>query len=93
MSVIIVLPGQLRDLADGRGRIELNGDCATVGHALSALRAELPAVYDRIVTERSRLRPHVNVFVGRDDIRWSGGFETPLEDGSEVFVLPAVSGG
>lgn len=93
MTVTVVLPGQLRDLAEGRGRVELNGGCATVAEALRALRAELPAVYERIVTERFELRPHVNVFVGRDDIRWSGGLETPLDDGSELFVLPAVSGG
>lgn len=92
MSVTVVLPGQLRELAGGRSRVELGG-CATVRDALEALRGELPAVYDRIITERLEVRPHVNVFVGSDNIRWSDGLDTPLGDGSELFVLPSVSGG
>lgn len=93
MSVTVVLPGQLRELAGGRGRVELSGGCTTVRDALEALRGELPAVYDRIITERLEVRPHINVFVGSDNIRWSDGLDTPLGDGSELFVLPSVSGG
>lgn len=93
MSVTVVLPGQLRELAGGRNRVEVSGGCATVRDALEALRGELPAVYDRIITERLEVRPHVNVFVGSDNIRWSDGLDTPLGDGSELFVLPSVSGG
>lgn len=93
MSVTFVLPAQLRELADGRSTIDVSGGPATVEEAFDALRATAPAVYDRILTERRELRPHINVFVGRDDIRWSGGLGTPLPEGSEVVVLPAVSGG
>jgi molybdopterin converting factor small subunit len=92
VSVTLVLPGHLRELAAG-GAVELAGRPDTVRAALEALRRECPTVYDRIVTERRELRPHVNVFVGREDIRWSGGLETPLPDGSELIVLPSVSGG
>jgi len=96
MSVTVVLPSQLRELAGGRSAVLLEGGVGgmdTVGDALAALRAAHPAVYDRLVTERRELRPHVNVFVGREDIRWSGGLGTPLADGSEVVILPSVSGG
>jgi sulfur-carrier protein len=93
MSVTVVLPAQLRDLAHGRSAVSLEGGMHTVGDALDALRAAHPAVWDRLLTEQRELRPHVNVFVGRDDIRWSGGLETPVGDGSEVVILPSVSGG
>lgn len=93
MTVTVVLPAQLRDLAEGHGAVRLEGGMSTVDDALDALRGEHPGVYDRILTERRELRPHVNVFVGRDDIRWSGGLGTPLADGSEVVILPSVSGG
>ncbi len=92
MSLTIVLPGQLRDLSGGNARVELRSS-KTVADALQALRLELPAVYDRIVTEQGSLRPHVNVFVDNEDIRWSGGMDTPLTDGSRMTVLPSVSGG
>lgn len=93
MSLTVVLPGPLRDLTGGRSSLDLPAGSATVGEALRELRARYPAVYERLVTERGELRPHVNVFVGTEDIRWSGGLQTPLREGSEVVVLPSVSGG
>ena len=93
MSVTVVLPSQLRELAEGNTSVRLDGGPGTVGEALDALRAAHPAVYDRVVTERREVRPHINVFVGREDIRWSGGLETPVSDGSEVVILPSVTGG
>lgn len=93
MSVTLVIPGPLRELAGGRGTIGLELDEGTVGQAFEALREELPGLYDRIFTEQRELRPHVNVFVGSADIRWSGGLDTPLEGAREVVILPSVSGG
>lgn len=93
MSATVLLPSSLRDLNAGRSMVELPAATGTVGEALRALHARHPAVYQRLVTERGELRPHVNLFVGGGDIRWSGGLETPLPDGAELVVLPAVSGG
>ena len=88
-----MVPGPLRDLAGGRGTVGLDLDEGTVGQVFEALKEELPALYDRIFTEQRELRPHVNVFVGADDIRWSGGLDTPLDGTREVVILPSVSGG
>jgi molybdopterin synthase sulfur carrier subunit len=93
VSVTLVVPGPLRDLTGGRSSIGLDVADGTVGQAFEALRAELPALYDRIFTEQRELRPHVNVFVGAADIRWSGGIDTPLAGAREVVILPSVSGG
>jgi sulfur-carrier protein len=92
MSVTLVVPGPLRDLSGGRSTVGLEAQ-GTVADAFDELRRMLPALYDRIFTEQRELRPHVNVFVDRSDIRWSGGLGTPIERGSEVVVLPSVSGG
>src|SRR5262249_25486117 len=64
-----------------------------VGDALAALWALHPGVRDRVVTEQGEVRPHVNVFVGVESIRFTGGLETPLRDGAEISIVPAVSGG
>lgn len=93
MTTRVVLPDQLRELADGRGTLELTGRHATVRDVLASLKAAHPAVHARIVTERGEVRTHVNVFVGRDDIRFADGQDTPVADGAEVVVLPSVSGG
>jgi molybdopterin synthase sulfur carrier subunit len=93
MTVTLVVPGQLRELASGRRLLSVSPLGDTVGDTFEALRAELPALYDRIFTEQRELRPHVNVFVDRSDIRWVGGLDTRVCEGSEVVILPAVSGG
>ncbi len=93
MAVTIRLPGALQDLADGRPSLRLEGQHRTVAEALEALRARHPALHARVVTERGEVRPHVNLFVDEREIRRTGGLATPLEGESEIFVLPAVSGG
>ncbi len=94
MSVVLNLPDALHAQANGRVRIELDADRGdTVGDVLDALKRELPAAHRRIVTEQGELRPHINVFVGDENIRWTGGLATPVSSGAEIHVLPAVSGG
>lgn len=91
--VTFVLPAQLRELVGGRGGVALEGGAGTLASTLARLRERHPAVYRGICTEQGEIRPHVNVFVGREDIRWSGGLDTRVEEGSEVLVIPSVSGG
>ena len=93
MSVTFYIPSYLRNFTGGYDRVELNSAPATVGQALEALWALHPCVQDRLVTERGELRQHINVFVGDENIRFTGGLETRLTDGAEVTIIPAVSGG
>ncbi len=65
----------------------------TVGEVLGELRVAHPGLYDRLMTEQGVLRPHVNIFVDGENIRFTGGLDTAVAAGSEVFVLPAISGG
>ena len=93
MAVSFYIPAHLRPFTGGRSRVDLPTTPATAGEALEALWALHPGTRDRVVTERGKLRPHINVFVGAESIRYTGGFATALADGSEVSIVPAVSGG
>ncbi|HEY1250440.1 MAG TPA: ubiquitin-like small modifier protein 1 [Thermoanaerobaculia bacterium] len=93
MAVVILIPGPLRPFADGRARVTLERDPDTVADALAALAAVYPGVRDRVVTEQGEVRPHVNVFVGEDNIRDASGLATPVPPECEIAILPAVSGG
>ncbi len=87
------LPSPLAPYADGRTRVDLPGAPATVGDALEALFERHPALRLRVVDEQGVLRPHVNVFVGSESIRFARGLDTALVEGAEVVILPAISGG
>jgi sulfur-carrier protein len=93
VSVTVQLPGPLRPFAQGLREVTLDPPPSTVGEALAALWALHPALRDRVLDEQGRVRPHVNVFVGTDSIRDGAGLDARVPDGSEIAIIPAVSGG
>jgi molybdopterin converting factor small subunit len=95
MRVVFLIPTPLRPFAGGRSRIEINvaKDPPALGDALEALWQAAPGVRDRVVTEQGEVRQHVNVFVGTESCRWTGGLATPITDGAEIAIYPAISGG
>jgi molybdopterin converting factor small subunit len=93
MPVVFVLPGALRELAGNRDEVRVADAPPSVAAALALLWAECPAVRDRVIDELGALRPHINIFVDGEDIRYAGGLDAPVRDGAEVFLLPAISGG
>ncbi|HYA01228.1 MAG TPA: MoaD/ThiS family protein [Candidatus Binatia bacterium] len=86
-----MLPAPLRPLADGAAQIEVQG--STLGAVFDDLAARLPILERRLRDERGQIRPHVLVFVDGAGVRGEGCLSTPVRDGAEVFVAPAVSGG
>ena len=93
MAISIVLPRALHQYARGSNAVSLAEPCRTVADALASLAAQLPAVTDRVLTEQGELRPHVNVFVGTESVRFLDGLATELSDDSTLTIVPAVSGG
>ena len=93
MPVVVHIPGYLRNWTQGRSHVELDGDFATAQDVLDGLCRRYPGVRDRVVDERGEVRMHVNVFVGDESIRFTGGLATTLGAAREVSIVPAVSGG
>jgi len=93
MAVRVIVPDVLVPLAAGRRVLVLDPPPRTVGDAFRTIRTQWPGVYDRVITETVEVRPHVNLFIGDEDVRQCGGLDAPVPDGGEVYILPAVSGG
>jgi sulfur-carrier protein len=93
MPIVFMIPGPLRELAGNRSEVRVDQAAGPLSAALARLWAECPGVRDRVITEQGRVRPHINIFVDGENIRDAGGLETPVGPDSEVFILPAVSGG
>ena len=93
MPVAFYIPGPLRPFTAGLSRVEVPGNPATLMEALQFLCAVCPGIRDRLVTEQGEIREHINVFVDGEDVRYTGGFATPLAESSEIAIIPAISGG
>jgi molybdopterin converting factor small subunit len=91
MAITVKLPVQLRPSAGGASEAQVQG--ATVGEALESLFASHPELRERIADGDGTLRRFVNVYVGGEDIRYLEGTSTPIADGAELTILPAVAGG
>jgi adenylyltransferase/sulfurtransferase len=93
MSIAFYVAGHLTAFTEGENNLRLAATPGTVREALEDLWKAYPGLRDRVVTEQGRVRPHVIVFIGTDDIRNLDGLETPVSELNEISILPAVSGG
>jgi len=94
-EVRIVLPGALREYAEGRGELVVPASGATTSlrTVLDSALAGRPQLGARIRDETGALRRHVNIFVDGQDVRRLGGLEAPVGPAAVIHVLPSVAGG
>lgn len=94
MTVEVVLPGFLADLAGGERHVQVEvADGGTVAAVLDRLVDGRPVLDRRIRDETGAVRRFVNVYVDGEDVRYAEGVRTPVGDGSVVHVMPSVAGG
>ena len=91
MSVTVRIPAVMRPLVGGRSEIPV--EPGTVRHVLDVVGREAPRFRERILCQDGELRPHVNVFVNDEDVRFRDRMETPVHDGDRVAIVPAIAGG
>ncbi len=91
MAVLVKIPTQLRAAAEGAAETEVQG--ATVAEVLNGLYERYGELRERICDENGSLRRFVNVYLAGEDIRFLDGLQTPVPDGAELTILPAVAGG
>jgi molybdopterin converting factor small subunit len=87
------IPGPLRTFTGGRSDIEVDARADTLAEALQALWSACPGMRDRVMTEQGQIREHINVFVGKENVRYTGGLATKISPEAEISIVPAMSGG
>ncbi|EDM74324.1 ThiS family protein [Plesiocystis pacifica SIR-1] len=85
------IPTPLRKYTEGKEEVDIAG--ANVGQLLDNLDAKHGGIGERIRDPKGAVRRFVNIFVGDEDIRFLDGLETPVKDGDEVSIIPAIAGG
>ena len=93
MPVTFHIPGPLREFTGGRGSVTVEQSALTLAEALSALWMLYPALRDRLTTEQGQVRRHISIFIGDQDVRYTGGLTSPVSPGSDISIVPAISGG
>ena len=91
MSVAVRIPTTLRTLTGGSSEVAVDG--STVAEVLDALEAAHPGFTARLIDGEGKIQRFVNIFVADDDVRFMDGLATPVPDGAEVSIIPAVAGG
>jgi sulfur-carrier protein len=91
MAVKVRIPTPMRRLAGGASEVTVNG--STVSEVLNSLDQDHPGFKERIYDEGGEIRRFVNIYVAGEDIRFLQGGETPVNDGQEISIVPAVAGG
>jgi MoaD family protein len=80
----------MRQHTQDKATIDASG--ATVQAVLDDLGAKYPALTQRLFTD-GKLKQFVNLYVNNEDVRYLDNLATPLRDGDELAIIPAVAGG
>lgn len=91
MAVTVRIPSPLRKLTGGASEIEAKAD--SIGGLISALESTYPGMRERLCDETGAVRRFVNIYVNEEDIRFLTNQNTPLKDGDQVSIVPAIAGG
>jgi molybdopterin synthase sulfur carrier subunit len=93
MPITFQIPGPLRSFSAGNAQVHLAASPTTLLEALEVLFTACPGIRDRVLTENGAIREHINIFIGNESVRYSGGLATPIPESSEISIIPAISGG
>jgi molybdopterin synthase sulfur carrier subunit len=91
MAIEVRIPTILRPYTGGERAVEGNG--TSVSALVDDLENRFAGIKERLVDETGDVRRFVNIYVNDEDIRFTGGLDTTVSDGSTVVILPAVAGG
>ena len=91
MSVVVRIPTPLQKLVGDKAEVEAQG--ATLREVVENLASQNEEIKTRLLDDSGELRRFVNVYVNEEDVRFLQKLDTPLKDGDEVSIVPAIAGG
>jgi molybdopterin synthase sulfur carrier subunit len=91
MSVKVRIPSPLRNFTNGADVVETQGE--SVGEVLNSLKSKAAGIEVRLFKGEGQLNRFVNVYVNDEDIRFLKNLDTPVKEGDEISIVPAIAGG
>ena len=90
-TATVNLPHVLRPKIGNRKSVTVAG--STIREIIDALDHDYPGLRFNLCHETGELRPFVNIFLDRENIRYLQGLDTPVHTGATIYVLQSVAGG
>jgi molybdopterin synthase sulfur carrier subunit len=91
MPKTVRIPTPLRKLTNNEELVEIGAD--TIGAAITELQTRFPGIKERLTDDKGEVRRFVNVYVNEEDIRFLQNQDTPLKEGDQISIIPAIAGG
>jgi molybdopterin synthase sulfur carrier subunit len=91
MPVKVRIPAPLRSYTNGADVVETAG--TSVGEVLGALKEKASGIETRLFKGPGQLNRFVNVYLNDEDIRFLKNLDTPVKEGDEISIVPAIAGG
>ena len=91
MKITVEIPSALRRFTDGVQTIECSSE--TLPDLLGEIEQRFPAMNKHLRDDNGQVRRFVNIYVNEEDIRFLKNQDTPLKDGDEISIIPAIAGG
>jgi MoaD family protein len=90
MPIRVQIPTPLRQHTEDKATVEVAG--STVQAVLDELGARYPDLTQRLFRD-GKLKQFVNLYINDEDVRYLSNLATPVKDGDELAIIPAVAGG
>lgn len=91
MAVRVRIPTPLQGLTKNQAEVEAKGN--TVKDLVDDLERQFPGIKERICDDAGAIRRFVNIYLNDEDIRFLEGDATPVKEGDDVSIIPAIAGG
>ena len=91
MAVTVYIPTPFRRATNNRDRLQASAK--SVGALLDELEGTFAGLKGLVRNEGGELHHHINIYVNSEGIESLDGLSTPLKDGDEVAIIPALAGG
>ena len=91
MAVTVYVPTPFRRVTNNKDRVNVEAD--SVAEALDDLEKTYQGLRGLVRAEGGEVHPHINIYVNSEAIEALQGLGTPLKDGDELTIIPALAGG
>ncbi|MCP4255627.1 MAG: MoaD/ThiS family protein [Candidatus Scalindua sp.] len=89
--VTVSIPTPLRSLTDGASFVMVQGN--SIKEVIDNLETNHKGFKERLRDENGQIRRFINFYLNDEDIRFKDNQDTPVNDGDQISIVPAIAGG